>query len=639
MTGVRQSFARRHIGKKFLKTRCLNVKSNLTWLKTRSCNAQKKGTLSAKALDELSMFADFKRDCRGKVVIIFALILIPLLAVVGFAVDFQQTVKRKGKVQLVLDSAVLAAARVKQTGVSDDVVKLSVQQFFDAQIAGLGGLACNPVSVVIVPNSEEIDANIRCKQDTTLMKVVGQDEMTFKVVSGSEYGIDKIDVAFMFDISGSMNSNSRLTNLKIAAQEAVDTLLPADASQELIDNTRLAMVSYNAMVNAGDYFQAVTGVTPTRTYTHVIEPEYDEDDLTPGDVYDDFLIGLYDTDTDELIAEIGDGAVIEVETWQDDDLTIAVTLAPSHDLYGEVESMRMELRGTEYQNKSENVEPYALYGDGGSLNNMTGRSWDMGDFELRLRAYSNNNLGGTKEFDETFYFTLVLKDNFEPETKTYTLTSTCVWERDGAENFTDAAPGNNAYLSYQQAWFVEDSSQSDRGDWYVGHPNRPYDGKYDGDECRNVEPLALTNDRTDLSNYISSLTAGGYTAGHLGVAWTWYLVAEDWDSVFTGDEAPFPYSEPDSAKVVILMTDGAFNAEIFPGQGSSDEQARALCDNMHLRDVQVYSVALNAPSAGKEVLEYCASSPEFYFEPENGEEFTDAYQHIATSISDLRISK
>ncbi len=89
MTGVRQSFARRHIGKKFLKTRCLNVKSNLTWLKTRSCNAQKKGTLGAKALDELSMFADFKRDCRGKVVIIFALILIPLLAVVWFVGDFQ----------------------------------------------------------------------------------------------------------------------------------------------------------------------------------------------------------------------------------------------------------------------------------------------------------------------------------------------------------------------------------------------------------------------------------------------------------------------------------------------------------------------------------------------------------------------
>ena len=140
---------------------CLNVsrsivKPTLTWSKTQSCNAQKKGTLGAEALSDKSMFADFKRDCEGKVVIIFALILIPLVAVVGFAVDFQQTVKRKGKVQLVLDSAVLAAARVKQTGAGDDEVKLSVQQFFDAQIVGLGGLTCDPTSVVIVPNSEVV---------------------------------------------------------------------------------------------------------------------------------------------------------------------------------------------------------------------------------------------------------------------------------------------------------------------------------------------------------------------------------------------------------------------------------------------------------------------------------------------------
>lgn len=579
------------------------------------------------------------RNKRGQVSILFGLILIPMVAVAGFAIDFQQTIKRKHKVQLVMDSAVLAAARVKQTGAPDADVKLAVQQYLDGQLANLVDLSCEAAVVTVAEGSEEIDASIRCEQTTAIMKVIGQNYMPFLVESGSEYGIDKIDVAFMFDVSGSMNSSSRLTNLKSAAQEAVDVLLPPNASGDLIENTRLAMVSYNSMVNAGDHFQDVTGVSPTRTYTHVIEPDYSEDDLTDGDTYDDFLIGLYDTDTDQLIAEIGDGAVIEVETWQDDDLTIAVTLAPSHDLYGEVESMRLNLSGTEYQNKTENVEPYALYGDSGSISSMTGYAWDMGDFSLRLRAYSGNGLSGSKVFDETFDFTLVLSTDLTSTTKTYTLTSTCVWERDGSEAFTDAAPGSNAYLAYQQAWFVEKDWQSDGGDWFVGHPNRPYDGKYDGNECRNIEPVELTNNRTTLSNYISSLTAGGYTAGHLGVAWTWYLIAEDWNSVFDGDAAPLSYSEPDSAKAVILMTDGAFNAEIFPEQGSSDTQARALCDNMKLKDIKVYSVALNAPTAGKQVLEYCASGPGFYFEPETAAELTEAYKQIATSISDLRISK
>ncbi|MEM7330139.1 MAG: pilus assembly protein TadG-related protein [Pseudomonadota bacterium] len=570
---------------------------------------------------------------------IFALCLVPMVVVAGFAVDFQQTVKRKAKVQVVLDSSVLAAARVKQTGATDDVVKIAVQDFLDAQIEGLGGLSCDPAIVVVTPNEEEINANITCQQDTYLMKVMGQDQMTFKVISGSEYGIDKIDVAFMFDISGSMNSNSRLTNLKSAAQDAVDTLLPAGASQELLDNTRLAMVSYNAMVNAGDFFEDVAGVTPSRTYTHILQPDYTDDDLTEGALFDEFMLGVYDTDTGNLISELGDGAVIAVEDWMDDDLTIALTLDTSHDLYGQVDSTRMILSGPESQNRIENYEPYAMYGDSGSTNNMNGQAWDMGDFELRIQVYDAGSATGNELFDETINFTLLLADDTEPETKTYSLTSRCVWERDGDEKFTDAAPGAGAYLSHQQAWFEEDPSQSDGGDWKVGHPNRPDDNKYRGNECRSAEPVELTNNRTTLSSYITSLNAGGYTAGHLGVAWTWYLVSEDWDTVFDGDAAPLAYSEPDSAKVVILMTDGAFNTEVFPEQGDSAAQARDLCDNMKLKDIKVYAVALNAPTAGQQVLSYCASGPEFYFQPETGAELTDAYKQIATSISDLRISQ
>lgn len=584
----------------------------------------------------MSIFTKISRDTRGKVAILFALSIIPIVAVAGFAIDFQQTIKRKAKVQLVLDSAVLAAARVKQTGASDAEIKIAVQQFLDAQIESLGGLDCDPAVVTVYDNAEEIDANIRCDQNTSLMKVLGREDMPFKVVSGSEYGIDKVDVAFMFDISGSMNSSSRLTNLKAAAIEAIDVLLPEGASPELIEDTRLAMVSYNSMVEAGVFFEDVTGTPATRTYTHTIQPDFTEDDLTAGDTYDEMFIGLYDTDTGQLISEVGDGAKIKIESWQDDDLTIAVTLNSSHSLYGEVESMRMQLRGTEYYNRTENVEPYALYGGSGV---GYGRAWDMGDFTIRLRAYDENYLDGDKLFDETIAFSLALSDNLEPRDTSITLTSTCVWERDGAEKFTDAAPGTGAYLAHQEAWFVEHSSYSNGGYWRVGHPNRSGNSSYDGNECRDHEPVALTNDRNELKTYVNSLTAGGLTAGHLGVAWTWYLVAEDWETVFTGDAAPLEYSEPDSAKAVILMTDGSFNSEIFPEQGSSDAQARALCDAMKAKDVKVYAVALNAPTAGKQVLSYCASGTDYYFEPETAAELTEAYKKIATSISDLRISK
>jgi len=582
----------------------------------------------------MSTITKLGRDKSGQVAILFALSIIPIVAVAGFAIDFQQTIKRKAKVQLVMDSAVLAAARVKQTGASNEEIKATVQQFMDAQIGNLGGLDCDPTSVIVTENDEEIDASILCKQTTALVKVVGQDVMPFRVTSASEYGIDKVDVAFMFDVSGSMNSSNRLTNLKGAAIEAIDVLLPDGAPPELVEDTRLAMMSYNSMVDAGPFFQAVTGVSPTRTYTHEIAGAYDPSDITSGSTFNDLHIGLYDTDTQQLVSELGDDALVSVEDWMDDDLTIAVTLDPGHSLYGAVESVYLQLSGAKTRNKKDNSEPYALWG---SLSN--GRSFDMGDFTLRVRAYSENNRNGTVLFDETIDFTLALAEEFETQTSSYTLTSTCVWERDGAEKFTDAAPGTGAYLSHRQAWWVDDADYSDGGYWKTGHPNRPDDASYYGNECRDHEPVELTNDRDTLINYVNSLTAGGLTAGHLGVAWTWYLVAEDWESVFDGDAEPLDYTEPDSAKAVILMTDGSFNAEIFPGQGSSDTQARALCDSMKAKDVKVYAVALNAPTAGKAVLSYCATGSDYYFEPETAAELTEAYQKIATSISDLRISK
>lgn len=595
--------------------------------------------------DVMNWFRKLKGE-SGQVAIIFALSIIPIFAVAGFALDFQNTIKKKQKVQLVVDSAVLAAARLKQSGASDGDVKSSVQQFIDAQILSIrGGFRCNPAATQVLRGIEEVNTEIRCSQDTTLSRVMGKEKLDFRVSSTAEYGIDKLDISFVFDISGSMNSSSRLRNLKAAAKEAVDVLLPPDAPAELTEDTRIAMVSYNSMVNAGPYFEQVTGVPPTRTYTHTISGTDSTVTSDQGRLSSDLTIELIDAGRNRAISEFGDNAVIAIQDWTGRDLTqqrltVGVTIPRSSHLHGRVGSMRLELRGPVVRNRNDNGEPYSLYGDrGGNYRRNNGRNWREGDYSLRIRAYERRGRRGAVLYDETFDFEIARDEGREPEVKTYTLTSTCVWERDGSERFTDSTPVSGAYLAHREAWFEEDADHRDGGVWKVGHPNRPDHSWYRGTECRAATPLALTNNRNTLNTYVDNLTAGGGTAGHLGVAWSWYLISDNWDGIFTGDSAPLSFTEPDSEKAVILMTDGEFNAEIFPEQGSSDAQARALCDGMKLKNINVYSVALNAPRAGKEVLKYCATDTDYYFEPESAAELTEAYRKIATSISDLRISQ
>ncbi|MEO1643339.1 MAG: VWA domain-containing protein, partial [Pseudomonadota bacterium] len=336
---------------------------------------------------------------------------------------------------------------------------------------------------------------------------------------------------------------------------------------------------------------------------------------------------------DEFIAEIGDGGVIYVPEDKRGDLSIVVDVR-SGGRYSssDVESYYLQLRGERSHNQTENHHPYAMFGDGsGDLN---GRSFEYGEYNLRYRAYRRDNRSH-QIINKRIYFELV--GDAETETKTKTITSTCVWERNGEDAFNADAPQEGSYLAHMEAWFEEDPNHWDGGRWLTGHPLKRNNGSYRGTECRRFAPVELTNNRTRLENYINSLNAGGGTAGHQGIAWSWYLIAPEWKDIFSASAEPMAYDEPDAVKAVILMTDGEFNRQLYDSQGNSDQQARQLCDNLKEKDVVVYTVALQAPNRGRQILEYCASGPEFYFNAQNGEQLTDAYRAIATSLSDLRI--
>ena len=86
------------------------------------------------ALNQMRAFA---QNHRANMAMILALAIIPLFAVVGFAIDMNRQTTHQNKVQNSLDFAIVATARhaLKNPGASDDDLKQIVQGFFDAEIA------------------------------------------------------------------------------------------------------------------------------------------------------------------------------------------------------------------------------------------------------------------------------------------------------------------------------------------------------------------------------------------------------------------------------------------------------------------------------------------------------------------------
>ncbi len=187
------------------------------------------------------------------------------------------------------------------------------------------------------------------------------------------------------------------------------------------------------------------------------------------------------------------------------------------------------------------------------------------------------------------------------------LEKVCVAERTGPSARRDHAPGPGRYMS-------------DRAT-----------------QCPDSSILPLTSDFTEFSQEIDRREADGMTAGHLGVAWSWYLISPEWRDVWPATSAPLDYDEPNSLKAVILMSDGRFNEFYHPELGRSNWQAMRMCEAMRNSDVLVYAVAFNAPTRAQWTLENCAGAEERFFVANSGEELLDAYAAIAGQLSELTL--
>jgi hypothetical protein len=184
---------------------------------------------------------------------------------------------------------------------------------------------------------------------------------------------------------------------------------------------------------------------------------------------------------------------------------------------------------------------------------------------------------------------------------------TCASERVGSEAWTDALP--------QAGQWIETAATT----------------------CPANTILPLTYDRGVLNAHIDALLADSGTAGHLGTAWAWYLVSPEWDTIWPAGSKPLEYNKDNLIKAVVLMSDGEYNTAYDMTQGSSDDQARLMCDEIKAKNVFVFSVAFQAPPAGEAVLQYCATSPDMYFNAESTTELMEAYETIASTLSELRL--
>jgi hypothetical protein len=458
---------------------------------------------------------------------------------------------------------------------------------------------------------------------------------------------------------------SRITDLKTAAADLVDIIVK-DTQTPFY--SKIALVPYSAGVNVGSYADAARGPVPVRAISGaawlaaakaitgitkagppvvtVTSHGYSTGDRVyisgiggnlstlNGQIYtitkvDSNSFSLQNATTTKNYGS-GGGVVQKCLT---SDCSIVVTTSSAHGFITDDQISFSGMGGLT-----------TLNGTTQTITSLTTTTFDTGVAGFGTGTYTS---GGTATCEQSknpgcrrFAYTSA---GWTSEVREI---SSCVSERTGSEAYTDAAPSTAPVGPNYPSYLWTDTNS----------PN----------PCPEPEIMPLSSDRTALKGVISTLEPKGSTAGQIGLAWGWYMIAPNFGYMWpNASQKPAAYRTKDLMKVVILMTDGAFNTPYCKGviasdagggtgnstdhincagtNGSPFTQSRALCEAIKnsANDITVYTVGFDVGSdaTAKSFLTDCATDPTKALFPNTGSELKTAFKAIAQEISSLRIAK
>jgi Flp pilus assembly protein TadG len=201
-------------------------------------------------------FSEFRRDERGAIAIIFGLSLVLIVFAIGFALDTAQAFRTSSKIANALDAASLAAARaLSEKNLTPAEAQAIAERYFGAQLATSGGgtFTWSNFAAHVDPETGTVTLSADISVPTSFARVLSVDQFSFTKSSTSVFRMRSVELALVLDVTGSM-SGQKIADLKLAAADIVDIMLPADSPAL----NRIALAPYSAAVNAGPYAALAT---------------------------------------------------------------------------------------------------------------------------------------------------------------------------------------------------------------------------------------------------------------------------------------------------------------------------------------------------------------------------------------------
>jgi Flp pilus assembly protein TadG len=208
----------------------------------------------------MSKLPAFGKNVSGSLAPILGVAAIPLIMAAGVAVDYGNAVSVQARLQAAVDAAALAAGR--EANLSDSELERIAKDYFHSNFGTPANAGTPTMEMSVSDSGLKVEGAVTV--NNYLTKVAGFDTTRISASSEVTKEATGLEVVLVFDNTGSMASQSRLSTLKVAAHDFVEILF---GPREVADTLKIGVVPFSQFVNVGPdksnaYWLDTNGINP-----------------------------------------------------------------------------------------------------------------------------------------------------------------------------------------------------------------------------------------------------------------------------------------------------------------------------------------------------------------------------------------
>ncbi|HET7681946.1 MAG TPA: pilus assembly protein TadG-related protein [Xanthobacteraceae bacterium] len=194
-----------------------------------------------------NLIRNFAAARDGNIAILFALASIPVVGLMGAAVDYSRANAVKADLQSALDATALMVSKTAGS-MTTEQLQSAAQSYFAALFKNPEAVSFNVVATYNSSGGSSVVLDGTASVPTDFMGILGISAMDVGSSATVRWGTSRLRVSLVLDVTGSMASANKMPTLKTAAKNLLTQLQGAASAN---GDVYVSIIPFNKDVNVG----------------------------------------------------------------------------------------------------------------------------------------------------------------------------------------------------------------------------------------------------------------------------------------------------------------------------------------------------------------------------------------------------